>query len=53
MRRIPLRLHEGGSAEGDNRFSVRLIDGKDNRKGGLRLDEMYILNRVLDGAPST
>ncbi|MFI1954269.1 hypothetical protein ACH437_20835 [Streptomyces xinghaiensis] len=39
--------HSGG----DNRFSVRLIDGKDNRKGGNRLDEMYTLNRVLDGDP--
>ncbi|MFE0389074.1 NucA/NucB deoxyribonuclease domain-containing protein [Streptomyces bungoensis] len=38
-----------GSTKGDNRFSVRLIDGPDNRKGGERLDQMYTLNRILDG----
>jgi hypothetical protein len=34
-----------------NRFSIRLIDGKDNRKGGERLNEMYTLNRVLNDDP--
>ncbi|MGI5508386.1 NucA/NucB deoxyribonuclease domain-containing protein [Streptomyces sp. CA-106131] len=47
----PFASMKEGSAKGDNRFSVRLIDGKDNRKGDLRLDEMYTLNRVLDGDP--
>ncbi|MFF4507588.1 hypothetical protein [Streptomyces sp. NPDC001401] len=40
-----------GPTKGDNRFSVRLIDGTDNRKGGERLAEMYTLNRILDGDP--
>lgn len=38
-----------GSDKGDNRYSVRLIDGKDNRAGGGLLDAMYTINRVLDG----
>lgn len=34
---------------GDNRFSVRLINGDDNETGGRRLDQIYTLNRILDG----
>ncbi|MFK4143857.1 NucA/NucB deoxyribonuclease domain-containing protein [Streptomyces sp. NPDC004065] len=45
----PFASTKEGSTKGDNRFSVRLIDGKDNRKGGERLAAMYTLNRVLDG----
>ncbi|MGW2492581.1 NucA/NucB deoxyribonuclease domain-containing protein [Streptomyces sp. NPDC001606] len=45
----PFASTREGSTKGDNRFSVRLIDGTDNRKGGERLDQMYTLNRVLDG----
>ncbi len=40
-----------GSTKGDNRFSVRLIDGKDNRKGGDRVNELYTLDRIPDGDP--
>ncbi|MFE2586168.1 hypothetical protein [Streptomyces sp. NPDC059378] len=40
-----------GVREGDNRFSVRLIDGPDNRKGGKYVNAVYILNRVLNGDP--
>ncbi|MER6424501.1 NucA/NucB deoxyribonuclease domain-containing protein [Streptomyces sp. NPDC001137] len=47
----PFASTEEGSTKGDNRFSVRLIDGTDNRKGGERLAEMYTLNRILDGDP--
>ncbi|MEU0166789.1 NucA/NucB deoxyribonuclease domain-containing protein [Streptomyces iakyrus] len=47
----PFASTKEGSTKGDNRFSVRLIDGKDNRKGGERLNEMYTLNRILDGDP--
>ncbi|GGW39609.1 hypothetical protein GCM10010503_14910 [Streptomyces lucensis JCM 4490] len=47
----PFASTKEGSTKGDNRFSVRLIDGTDNRKGGERLNEMYTLNRVLDGDP--
>lgn len=28
---------------------VRLIDGDGNETGGRRLDQMYTLNRILDG----
>ncbi|MEU5094505.1 NucA/NucB deoxyribonuclease domain-containing protein [Streptomyces sp. NPDC020996] len=45
----PFASTKEGSTKGDNRYSVRLIDGKDNRAGGKRLDEMYTTNRVLDG----
>ncbi|WP_229854115.1 NucA/NucB deoxyribonuclease domain-containing protein [Streptomyces filipinensis] len=44
----PFASTREGSTKGDNRFSVRLIDGTDNRKGGERLDQMYTLNRLLD-----
>lgn len=47
----PFASTKEGSTKGDNRYSVRLIDGKDNRKGGERIDQMYTLNRVLDGDP--
>ncbi|MGW1982040.1 NucA/NucB deoxyribonuclease domain-containing protein [Streptomyces collinus] len=47
----PFASTKEGSTKGDNRFSVRLIDGPDNRKGGERLNEMYTLNRMLDGDP--
>ncbi|MEV7197984.1 hypothetical protein AB0N81_40250 [Streptomyces sp. NPDC093510] len=39
------------SKKGDNRYSVRLIDGKDNGAGGKRIDKTYTQNRVLDGDP--
>ncbi|ATW52179.1 NucA/NucB deoxyribonuclease domain-containing protein [Streptomyces peucetius] len=41
--------HEG-SLKGNNRFSVRLIEGTDNEAGG-RLNSMYTANRILDGDP--
>ncbi|MFF8659749.1 NucA/NucB deoxyribonuclease domain-containing protein [Streptomyces huasconensis] len=47
----PFASTKEGSMKGDNRFSVRLIDGKDNGKGGARINEMYTLNRVLDDDP--
>ncbi|MDX2935681.1 NucA/NucB deoxyribonuclease domain-containing protein [Streptomyces ipomoeae] len=47
----PFASTKEGSTKGDNRFSVRLIDGPDNRRGGERLLQMYTLNRVLDGDP--
>ncbi|GHK05869.1 hypothetical protein SY2F82_76660 [Streptomyces sp. Y2F8-2] len=47
----PFASTKEGSTKGDNRFSVRLIDGKDNRKGGERLNHVYTLNRILDGDP--
>ncbi|GAA2652519.1 hypothetical protein GCM10010425_77740 [Streptomyces spororaveus] len=39
---------EGAAAPG-NRFSARLIEGTDNETGGRRLNEMFTLNRILDG----
>ncbi|MEU9005375.1 NucA/NucB deoxyribonuclease domain-containing protein [Streptomyces sp. NPDC048551] len=39
---------EGAAAPG-NRFSARLIDGTDNETGGRKLNEMFTLNRILDG----
>ncbi|KFG10405.1 NucA/NucB deoxyribonuclease domain-containing protein [Streptomyces scabiei] len=45
----PFASTKEGSTKGDNRFSVRLIDGADNETGGRRLDQMYTLNRILDG----
>ncbi|MFJ8364599.1 NucA/NucB deoxyribonuclease domain-containing protein [Streptomyces sp. NPDC093984] len=47
----PFASTKEGSTKGDNRFSVRLIEGDDNEAGGRRLDEMYTLNRMLDGDP--
>ncbi|MEU6811264.1 hypothetical protein ABZ920_20180 [Streptomyces sp. NPDC046831] len=43
------RATKDGSTKGDNRFSVRLTDGDDHETGGRGLDQMYTLNRVLDG----
>ncbi|MFF6779014.1 NucA/NucB deoxyribonuclease domain-containing protein [Streptomyces sp. NPDC012637] len=40
-----------GSLKGNNRFSVRLIEGTDNEAGGRMLNSMYIANRILDGDP--
>ncbi|MFJ1569960.1 NucA/NucB deoxyribonuclease domain-containing protein, partial [Streptomyces erythrochromogenes] len=40
-----------GSTKGDNRFSVRLIDGGDNGRGGLLIQKVYEENRILDGDP--
>ncbi|MFF4716940.1 NucA/NucB deoxyribonuclease domain-containing protein [Streptomyces eurythermus] len=45
----PFASTKEGSTKGDDRFSVRLIDGADNETGGRRLDQMYTLNRILDG----
>ncbi|MFJ6904030.1 NucA/NucB deoxyribonuclease domain-containing protein [Streptomyces griseoluteus] len=45
----PFASTQEGSTKGDNRFSVRLIDGDDNETGGRRLDQMYTINRMLDG----
>ncbi|MET9057101.1 NucA/NucB deoxyribonuclease domain-containing protein [Streptomyces antibioticus] len=45
----PFASTKEGSTKGDNRFSVRLIEGDDNETGGRRLDQMYTLNRILDG----
>ncbi|MER5934982.1 NucA/NucB deoxyribonuclease domain-containing protein [Streptomyces sp. NPDC002054] len=47
----PFASTKEGSLAGDSRFSVRLIDGKDNNFGGQRINEMYSANRVLDGDP--
>ncbi|MFD4570188.1 NucA/NucB deoxyribonuclease domain-containing protein [Streptomyces sp. NPDC058251] len=47
----PFASTEEGSTKGDNRFSVRLIDGPDNRKGGEYINAVYTLNRVLNGDP--
>lgn len=40
-----------GSLKGNNRFSVRLIEGTDNEAGGRMLNSTYITNRILDGDP--
>ncbi|MFD8489460.1 hypothetical protein [Streptomyces sp. NPDC059712] len=40
-----------GSNKGDDRYSVRLIEGTDNEEGRRRLNKMYTLNRMLDGDP--
>ncbi|MEU3725442.1 hypothetical protein [Streptomyces sp. NPDC031705] len=34
-----------------NRFSARLIERADNETGGRRLNEMFTLNRIIDGDP--
>ncbi|GAA2485801.1 NucA/NucB deoxyribonuclease domain-containing protein [Streptomyces gobitricini] len=47
----PFASTQEGSLKGDKRFSVRLIEGVDNRTGGERLNNMYINNRILDGDP--
>ncbi|MFJ9668809.1 NucA/NucB deoxyribonuclease domain-containing protein [Streptomyces sp. NPDC101219] len=45
----PFASTQEGSTKGDKRFSVRLIDGDDNETGGRRLEQMYTLNRMLNG----
>lgn len=40
-----------GAAKNDNRYSARLIDGRDNRKGGERIQKVYEENRILDNDP--
>ncbi|MCK7627786.1 NucA/NucB deoxyribonuclease domain-containing protein [Streptomyces sp. RS10V-4] len=47
----PFASTREGSGKGDDRYSVRLIDGKDNETGGNRLNLMYTANRILDGDP--
>ncbi|MFF4606107.1 NucA/NucB deoxyribonuclease domain-containing protein [Streptomyces sp. NPDC001339] len=47
----PFASTREGSTKGDDRYSVRLIDGKDNETGGNRLNLMYTANRILDGDP--
>ncbi|MCX3061162.1 NucA/NucB deoxyribonuclease domain-containing protein [Streptomyces beihaiensis] len=47
----PFASTKEGSTKGDDRYSVRLIDGDDNEAGGRRLNDVYINNRVLDGDP--
>ncbi|MFE9256086.1 NucA/NucB deoxyribonuclease domain-containing protein [Streptomyces sp. NPDC006879] len=47
----PFASTKEGSKKGDNRFSVRLIDGGDNGEGGRRINTMYTTNRVLDDDP--
>lgn len=37
-----------GAAKGDSRYSARLIDGPDNRKGGERIQKLYEESRLLD-----
>ncbi|OII59588.1 hypothetical protein BJP40_13310 [Streptomyces sp. CC53] len=44
------RTYEG-SLKGNNRFSVRLIEGTHNEAGGRMLNSMYITSRTLDGDP--
>ncbi|WP_437032943.1 NucA/NucB deoxyribonuclease domain-containing protein [Streptomyces sp. enrichment culture] len=45
----PFASTKEGATQTDNCFSVRLIDGKDNRKGGERLAAMCTLSCILDG----
>ncbi|MFD3875767.1 NucA/NucB deoxyribonuclease domain-containing protein [Streptomyces sp. NPDC058623] len=40
---------ERASADHGNRYSARLIDGPDNEAGGRRLNDMFTLNRIIDG----
>ncbi|WP_437022841.1 NucA/NucB deoxyribonuclease domain-containing protein [Streptomyces sp. enrichment culture] len=47
----PFASTKEGSNKGDDRYSVRLIEGTDNEEGGRRLNTMYTLNRMLDGDP--
>lgn len=51
VRRVPFRLYRRGIQQGDDRYSVRLIESTDNEAGGRRLNSMYTLNRILDGDP--
>ncbi|MGA5135217.1 NucA/NucB deoxyribonuclease domain-containing protein [Streptomyces olivoreticuli] len=47
----PFASTREGSMKGDKRYSVRLIDGDDNREGGLLIQKVYEENRVLDNDP--
>lgn len=47
----PFASTKEGANAGDDRYSARLIDGKDNENGGRRLNSMYTANRILDGDP--
>ncbi|MFF7098481.1 NucA/NucB deoxyribonuclease domain-containing protein [Streptomyces rubradiris] len=47
----PFASTKEGANAGDDRYSVRLIEGSDNEEGGRRLNVMYTLNRMLDGDP--
>ncbi|WP_078601184.1 NucA/NucB deoxyribonuclease domain-containing protein [Streptomyces violens] len=47
----PFASTKEGSNKGDDRYSVRLIDGDDNEAGGRSLNALYIGNRMLDGDP--
>ncbi|MGI5473320.1 NucA/NucB deoxyribonuclease domain-containing protein [Streptomyces sp. CA-132043] len=47
----PFASTKEGSNKGDDRYSVRLIDGDDNEAGGRALNALYIGNRMLDGDP--
>ncbi|MFF8036254.1 NucA/NucB deoxyribonuclease domain-containing protein [Streptomyces sp. NPDC016626] len=47
----PFASTKEGANKGDNRYSVRLIEGSDNEEGGRRLNSMYTLNRMLDDDP--
>jgi hypothetical protein len=38
-----------GAAEGDRRYSSRLIPAADNQKAGSMLNSTYTANRVLNG----
>ena len=40
----PFSSTKEGSTKDDDRFSVRLIEGTDNRRGGGPIDETYTLN---------
>ncbi len=37
--------------QGDNRYSARLIDGKDNGDGGNMIKDIFTTNRILDNDP--
>ncbi|WP_229328301.1 NucA/NucB deoxyribonuclease domain-containing protein [Streptomyces sp. UNOC14_S4] len=47
----PFASTKEGSMNGDNRYSVRLIDGSDNGAGGNLIQSLYEQNRILDNDP--
>ncbi|MCP9211607.1 NucA/NucB deoxyribonuclease domain-containing protein [Streptomyces sp. NEAU-Y11] len=47
----PFASTREGSLKGDNRFSVRLIEGTDNHNGGKAIQATYDANRILNGDP--
>ncbi|WP_432011196.1 NucA/NucB deoxyribonuclease domain-containing protein [Streptomyces cucumeris] len=47
----PFASTREGSLKGDNRFSVRLIEGTDNNNGGKAIQATYDANRILNGDP--